>query len=107
MRNIITILLFLPLLSFGQYRRYMWGPSEYFNVVVDRQTHQAYTINGVASLISNISNAYWGASGPHSSAVVDVSGNVWTMGVNDNGELGQGSVGGSASTFSQITVDSA
>ncbi|HXB32148.1 MAG TPA: T9SS type A sorting domain-containing protein [Puia sp.] len=102
--------------------RYSVANGEYANFILDNSTQTLYGVGGGA--IGNGSNTgplglpipcqfptantkikFVGA-GLHAAACVDVNGNVYFTGPNEDGDMGNGTTTGSASSFVQVTTDS-
>src|SRR5580698_1982704 len=102
--------------------RYSVANGEYANFILDNSTQTLYGVGGGA--IGNGSNTgtaglpilcqfptantkikFVGA-GLHAAACIDVNGNVYFTGPNEDGDMGNGTTTGSASSFVQVTTDS-
>jgi alpha-tubulin suppressor-like RCC1 family protein len=102
MKKLLSILLLLPVIVFGQW---VGGPGEYYNIILNTATHRAYmVINGVPTLITEVTNVVQVIGGPHSCALIDNNGDVWAMGQNQSGVVPKGSVG-DQNTFIKCMLD--
>lgn len=92
----------LPVFVMGQW---VGGPGEYYNIILNTQTHRAYmVINGVPTLITEVTNVVQVIGGPHSCALIDNNGDVWAMGQNQSGVVPKGSTG-DQNTFVKCMTD--
>src|SRR5579872_2998078 len=129
-RRISPIRLILPVLqlalapclsSAAAPPRYTIANGEYANFILDNSTQTLYGVgNGATGIGSNKGVAGYPipcqfpnantkiafvAAGLHTAACIDVNGNVYFTGPNEDGSMGNGTTTGGASGFVQITSD--
>lgn len=109
--------------TYSQTPKYFVGSGEYQNFIIDNTTHTLYSLGtgagkGIGTNTENVGYATpaqftsgtpqikYVASGLHTAVAVDMNGNVWFAGPNEDGSMGNGTTTGSASSFQQITTDS-
>ncbi len=101
--------------------RYSIANGEYANFILDNSTQTLYGIgSGAAGIGTNTGVAGYpipcqfptvntkiafAAAGLHTASCVDVNGNVYFTGPNEDGSMGNGTTTGSAAGFVQITTD--
>jgi alpha-tubulin suppressor-like RCC1 family protein len=121
---VLSTLLLFALFSHvdAQPPRYFVGNGEYQNFIIDNSTQTLYGLgqggNGEGSNTGVLgypilcqfptpgTKIKYVAGGLHSGCAVDVNGNVYFAGPNEDGDMGNGTTTGSASSFVQITTDS-
>ena len=108
--------------GYGQSPRYQVGNGEYQNFILDNSTHILYGLgtagNGIGSNTGQFGYSIpcqfpqantqikFVAAGLHTGACVDMSGNVYFTGANEDGSMGNGTTGGGSSSFVQVPTDS-
>ena len=108
--------------GYGQSPRYQVGNGEYQNFILDNSTHILYGLGTAGNGIGSNTGQYgysipcqfpqantqikFVAAGLHTGACVDMNGNVYFTGANEDGSMGNGTTGGSSSSFVQVTTDS-
>ncbi|HVS97534.1 MAG TPA: PKD domain-containing protein [Puia sp.] len=108
--------------GYSQTPKYSIGSGEYQNFILDNTTHILYGLgtagNGIGSnpgqfgypipcqFPSPNTQIKFVAAGLHTGACVDMNGNVYFTGGNEDGTMGNGTTGGSSKGFVQITTDS-
>jgi alpha-tubulin suppressor-like RCC1 family protein len=116
------LILILSLHLDAQTPRYLVGNGEYQNFILDNSTQTLYGLgqggNGEGSNTGVLgypikcqfptagTKIKFVAGGLHTGAAVDVNGNVYFTGPNEDGTMGNGTTTGTASSFVQITTDS-
>ena len=102
--------------------KYSIASGEYANFILDNTTQTLYGV-GNAAIGSGTNTGIVGlpipcqfptantkikfvAAGLHAAACIDVNGNVYFTGPNEDGDMGNGTTTGSASSFVQVTTDS-
>ena len=124
----LPLLLFLSVLCglsiplFSQTPRYSVGNGEYQNFILDNSTQTLYgTGLGATGIGSNTglpglpipcqfpsanTKIKFVAGGLHSGSCIDVNGNVYFTGLNEDGTEGNGTTTGAVGSFVQVTTDS-
>ncbi len=109
--------------GYAQSPKYFVGMGEYQNFIIDNTAHTLWslgtgagkgtgsnTLNAGYATLAQFPNANtqikFVASGLHTAAAVDMSGNVYFAGGNEDGSMGNGTTTGSAASFVQVTTDS-
>jgi alpha-tubulin suppressor-like RCC1 family protein len=101
--------------------RYTVANGEYANFILDNSTQTLYGIgSGATGIGSNTGVAGYAipcqfpsantkitfvAAGLHTASCIDVNGNVYFTGPNEDGSMGNGTTTGSAAGFQQVTTD--
>ena len=108
--------------SYSQTPKYSIGSGEYQNFILDNTTHTLYGLGTAGNGIGSNSGQFglpipcqfpaantqikFVAAGLHTGACVDMSGNVYFTGANEDGSMGNGTTGGSSKSFVQVATDS-
>ncbi|HXB33669.1 MAG TPA: hypothetical protein VNV35_09615 [Puia sp.] len=116
------LLLILSVHLDAQTPRYTVGNGEYQNFIIDNSTQTLYGLgqggNGEGSNTGVLgypikcqfptagTKIKYVAGGLHAGCAVDVNGNVYFAGPNEDGDMGNGTTTGTASSFVQVTTDS-
>jgi len=124
MKQSLLYLLSLCALSFcvhAQTPKYSVANGEYANFILDNSTQTLYTISGSSIGQGSVSGPYgyavptkfpvagtkikFVAAGLHTAACIDVSGNVYFTGPNEDGTMGNGTTTGVSYYFVPVTTD--
>ena len=108
--------------GYGQSPRYQVGNGEYQNFILDNSTHILYGLgtagNGIGTNTGQFGYSIpcqfpqantqikFVAAGLHTGACVDMNGNVYFTGANEDGSMGNGTTTGNSKGFVQVTTDS-
>jgi len=93
-RFFLLLIILLPALT-AVAQRYEASPGEYYNLWLDKAMHTVWQIKGNAQPIRGLPKTIVAvAAGTHHEAFLDGSGNVYTLGDNNDGELGIGNTAG-------------
>jgi len=108
--------------GYGQSPRYQVGNGEYQNFILDNSTHILYGLgtagNGIGSNTALMGYATpcqfpnantqikFVAAGLHTGSCIDMNGNVYFTGANEDGTFGNGTTTGNSKGFMQVTTDS-
>ena len=107
---------------YAQTPKYLVANGEYQNFILNNTTQTLYGLgtggNGIGSNTAVLGYATpcqfpaantkikFAAGGLHTGTAIDVNGNVYFTGANEDGSMGNGTTTGSASSFVQVTTDS-
>jgi len=125
MKPIVLCLVMCAILfstGYGQSPKYQVGNGEYQNFILDNSTHTLYGLgtagNGIGSNTGQFGYSIpcqfptagtqikFVAAGLHTGGCIDMNGNVYFTGANEDGSMGNGTTTGNSKGFVQVTTDS-